>query len=147
MPLQAPSATARLAAGTAALRMVRVSGVTIAPPSPCTARAAMSASTEGASAAATDAAVKMPSPITKSRRRPKRSPSAAPVRRKTANVSVYAFTVHSRSSIEAPRSVRITGRAVVTTRLSSVAMKRATDVIANVQMVVVLVVISAPLWY
>ena len=107
----------------------------------------MSASTEGASAAATDAAVKMPSPITKSRRRPKRSPSAAPVRRKTANVSVYAFTVHSRSSIEAPRSVRITGRAVVTTRLSSVAMKRATDVIANVQMVAVLVVISAPLWY
>ena len=32
--------------------------------------------------------------------------------------------------------MRITGSAVVTTRLSSVAMNRATDVIANVQMVV-----------
>ena len=88
MPPQAPSATPRLSAGTAALRMVSVSGVTIAPPRPCAARATISASTEGASAAATDAAVKMPSPIAKSRRRPKRSPRAAPVRRKTAKVSV-----------------------------------------------------------
>jgi hypothetical protein len=78
----------------------------------------------------------MPSPIANMRRRPKRSPRAAPVRRKTAKLRVYAFTVHSRSSIEAPRSMRITGSAVVTTRLSSVAMKSATEVIANVQMVV-----------
>ena len=146
MPPQAPSATPRFSGETAALRMVRVSGVTMAPPSPCTARAAMSASTEGASAAATEAPVKMPSPITNIRRRPKRSPSAAPVRRKTAKLRVYALTVHSRSSIEAPRSPRITGREMVTTRLSSVAMKRATDVITNVQMVVVLV-ISSPFWY
>ncbi len=34
MPPQAPSATPRLSAGTAALRMVSVSGVTIAPPRP-----------------------------------------------------------------------------------------------------------------
>ena len=109
----------------------------MAPPSPCTARAAISASTEGASAAATDAAVKMPIPITNIRRRPKRSPRAAPMSRKTAKLSVYAFTVHSRSSIEAPSSVRITGREVVTTRLSSIAMKSATDVITKVQKVVV----------
>ena len=140
MPPQAPRATPRFSGETAALRMVRVSGVTMAPPSPCTARAAMSASTEGASAAATEAPVKMPSPITNMRRRPKRSPRAAPVRRKTAKLRVYALTVHSRSSIEAPRSPRITGREVVTTRLSRVAMKRATDVITNVQMVVVLVI-------
>ena len=72
------------------------------------------------------------------RRRPKRSPSAAPVRRKTAKVSVYAFTVHSSSSIDAPRSVRITGSAVETTRLSSTTMNSATEVIANVQRVFVL---------
>ncbi len=147
IPPQAPSATPRLSAGTAALRIVSVSGVTIAPPRPWAARATMSASTEGASAAATEAAVKMPSPITKSRRRPKRSPRAAPVRRKTANVSVNALTVHSRSSIEAPRSARITGKAFVTTRLSSIAMKSATDVITKVQMVVVLWLISLPSWY
>ena len=35
----------------------------------------------------------------------------------------------------APRSVRITGSAVVTTRLSSVTMKSAIEVIANVQIV------------
>jgi hypothetical protein len=57
-------------------------------------------------------------------------------------VGVYALTVHSRLSIEACRSLRITGRAVVTTRLSSVAMKTATDVIANVQRVFVLAVMG-----
>ena len=88
MPPHAPSASPRFAGGTAAERIVRVRGVTIAPPSPCTARAAISVSTLGASAAAADATVKMPSPITKSRRRPKRSPSAAPVRSSTAKVSV-----------------------------------------------------------
>ena len=66
------------------------------------------------------------------RRRPNRSPSAAPVKSSTANVSVYALTVHSRFSIDALRSSRITGSAVVTTRLSSVTMKTPTEVIANV---------------
>ena len=88
IPPQAPSASPRFPAGTAALRIVSVSGITSAPPSPCRARARLSASTEGASAAATEPTVKMPSPIEKTRRRPKRSPSAAPVRSSTANVSV-----------------------------------------------------------
>ena len=86
----------------------------------------------GASAAAAEAAVKMKIPIANNRRRPKRSPSAAPVRSSTANVSVYAFTNHWRLSSDAWRSVRITGRAVLTTRLSSVTMKSASEVIANV---------------
>jgi len=47
------------------------------------------------SAAAADAPVKSSIPRTNIRRRPKRSPSAAPVRSRTAKVSVYAFTVHS----------------------------------------------------
>src|SRR5688572_3733769 len=71
-------------------------------------------------------------------RRPKRSPRAAPVRRKTAKVRVYAFTVHSSSSIDAPRSVRITGSAVETTRLSRTTMNSAIEVIANVHAVFVL---------
>jgi hypothetical protein len=77
--------------------------------------------------------VKTPSPIASVRRRPIRSPSAAPVRSSTANVSVYALTVHSSPSRLACRSVRITGIAVETTRLSSVVMKTAVEVIANVQ--------------
>ena len=73
---------------TAALSNVRVRGSTIAPPRPWTARARISASTVGASAAATEPSVKTVSPSANMRRRPKRSPSAAPVSRKTANVSV-----------------------------------------------------------
>ena len=49
---------------------------------------AISTPAVGASAAAADASVKIPRPITSMRRRPKRSPSAAPVRRSTAKVSV-----------------------------------------------------------
>ena len=48
IPPHAPSASPRFSAGTAALRIVSVSGITIAPPSPCTARAMFSTSTDGA---------------------------------------------------------------------------------------------------
>ena len=57
-------------------------------------------------------------------------------------MSVYALTVHSRLSMLACRSFRITGRAVVTTRLSSVTMNTPTAVIANVQYVLVFAVMS-----
>ena len=83
-------------------------------------------------------------PITNSRRRPKRSPSAAPVSSSTAKVSVYALTVHSSCEMDACRSRRITGIAVVTTRLSSVTMKSAIEVIANVQSVRCLALIPLP---
>ena len=45
------------------------------------------------------------------------------------------MTIHSSSSIDAPRSTRITGSAVETTRLSSTTMNRAIDVMTNVQAV------------
>ena len=67
---------------------MRVSGVTIAAPNPCNARAAISASIDGARAARADAPVKMPSPIPNIRLRPKRSPSAAPVISSTAKARV-----------------------------------------------------------
>ncbi len=134
MPPHAPSATPRRFAGTAALRMVRVKGVTIAAPAPCTARATMSIVGLCASADAAEPSVKIARPIEKMRRLPNRSPSAAPVSRRTANVSVYALIVHSSCCRFALRSCRITGSAVVTTRLSRVTMNNASEVIANVQM-------------
>ena len=88
MPPHAPRNTPRFSSGTPAERIVSVSGITIAPPRPWTARAASSTPIVGASAAAAEAAVKIVIPIANSRRRPKRSPRAAPVRSSTANVSV-----------------------------------------------------------
>ncbi len=88
IPDHAPSASPRFSFGKASARIVSVSGVTIAPPIPWIARAAMRASMLGASAAATDAAVKRVRPMAKTRRRPKRSPSAAPVSSRTAKVRV-----------------------------------------------------------
>ena len=88
IPPQIPSAAPRLAGGNASLTSVSVNGVTIAAPNPWIARAATSASIEGARAAAALAAVKMPTPTANMRLRPKRSPSAAPVSSSTANASV-----------------------------------------------------------
>lgn len=104
-----------------------------AAPTPWTARAAISSLMPGARAAAAEDAVKMVRPTRKSRRRPKRSPSEAPNIRMTAKVSVYAFTVHSRSDSAPPRSSRMEGSAVVTTRLSSAAMNPATLVMISAQ--------------
>ena len=71
-------------------------------------------------------------PIVNIRLRPKRSPSAAPVSSRTANVSVYALTVHSSWDSDASRLCLMTGSAVVTTRLSSEVMNSASEVIAKV---------------
>ena len=87
-PDQMPSAIPRFSAGNAVLSSVSVSGATIAAPRPCTARAPISAPVLGASAAPADASVKIPRPMTNILRRPKRSPSAAPVSSRTANASV-----------------------------------------------------------
>ena len=59
MPPHAPRATARRSGGTAADRIVRLSGVTKAPPTPWMARARMRMSLVGASAAAAEPAVKI----------------------------------------------------------------------------------------
>ena len=88
MPPHAPRATARRSGGTAADRMVRLSGVMIAPPTPWIARAAMRTPMVELVAAIADPAVKIARPMTNIRRRPNRSPSAAPVRSSTANVRV-----------------------------------------------------------
>lgn len=79
MPPHIPMAMPRFSLGNASLISVSVSGITIAAPAPCTARAAISAPTVGASAAPADAAVKTARPTQNIRRRPNRSPSAAAV--------------------------------------------------------------------
>jgi len=87
-PPQIPSAIPRRAGKTASASSVSVSGSTIAAPSPCNARAAISASVLPDTAAPALARVKMASPTANIRRRPSRSPSAAPVSSSTANVNV-----------------------------------------------------------
>jgi hypothetical protein len=67
---------------------VMLSGMTIAAPAPCTARAAISTPMLGASAAAALDRVNTVIPTANIRRRPYRSPRAAPVSISTANVSV-----------------------------------------------------------
>jgi hypothetical protein len=123
MPPQMPTAAVRRFSGTAWASRVRASGVTAAPPRPCTARAAVSCHDSVASPAAAEASVKTTRPIRNIRRRPIRSPIADAVSRNAANGSVYAFTNHWRLVSEECRSLRITGSAVLTTRLSSVTMK------------------------
>src|SRR5947207_263248 len=99
IPPQAPRASPRFSAGTDRERTVSVSGITIAPPRPCTARAASSAPIVGASAAAALARVKMLSPSASRRRRPKRSPSAAPVSSSTAKVREHALDEEDRDEV------------------------------------------------
>ena len=105
----------------------------MAPPNPCIARAVMSVPMFGAIAAPADASVKIVRPIANRRRRPNRSPSAAPLSRKTAKLSVYALTVHSSPSRPASSLTRMTGRALVTTRLSIDTMNAATQAAIQVQ--------------
>ena len=124
MPITEP----RLAGGKALVAMVRLSGVTAAAPTPCTARAAISAAAVGASAQAAEATVNNSRPATYIRRRPSRSPRAAAVTMPAANVRPYEFTDHSSVPRLPPRLRWMAGSAVTTTRASSATMKKATAV-------------------
>ena len=66
------------------------------------------------------------------RRRPKMSPRRPPVTSSTANVSVYALTVHSSAASEACRSRWIDGSATFTTVLSSMIMNSAKHIAPSV---------------
>jgi len=79
IPLQMPITAPRRSGGKADVRIVRLSGVMMAAPRPCTVRAPMRKPEEGARAHAADAAVKIANPMRYTRRRPKWSPRAAAV--------------------------------------------------------------------
>jgi len=87
-PPKIPSAQPRRCGGKAAFSRASASGITIAAPTPCSARAAISAPIPGASAHAADPDANTPSPATKTRRRPNRSPTAAAVMSSTAKARV-----------------------------------------------------------
>ncbi|MGX1254689.1 hypothetical protein RKD48_007200 [Streptomyces ambofaciens] len=63
-------------------------GVSSAPPTPCSARAAMSVVVSGAMAHSREATANHPRPRTKMRRRPNRSPREPPSRMSPARVSM-----------------------------------------------------------
>jgi hypothetical protein len=131
MPWRIPSAEPRRSGGKAALTSASASVITSAPPTPWTARAAISEPASGASAQAAEAETNSARPAVNMRRRPKRSPSAAAGKSSTARVRLYAFTVHSSCSIEAPRSNRIVVSAVDTTSVSSATISEAIEASAR----------------
>ena len=92
---------------------------TIAPPTPCTARAPISSPWVVDTPHATDAAVKIAIPVRNSFRWPNRSPSRPPRSRNPPNVSRYAFTTQARDVSVNPRSSRIEGSATFTIVMST----------------------------
>ena len=86
-PDHAPTALARSAGTKTACRMARLPGVRRAAPTPWSTRAATSTSTFGAAPHSSDAAANHTVPITKTLRRPYRSPSAPPSRMSEASES------------------------------------------------------------
>ena len=103
-PAHVPIAVPRCSAGNAWVMIASVAGIMNAAPTPWTARKATRSVSLGANPIAR---LDRPNTVTPNRnilRRPKMSPRRPPVTSSTANVSVYAFTVHSRAASEACRS-------------------------------------------
>ena len=95
-----------------------VAGAAIAAPTPWSARAPSSQPSDCASPPSNDVAVKSPRPAMNTRRRPSRSPARAPSSSRPPNVSVYAFWTQDSPVGEKPRSVWISGSAVMTIEAS-----------------------------
>ena len=81
-------APARSRAGNTAVRIDSVAGMTNAPPTPISARAAISVAESPDRAAQAEPEAKMTRPSSSARRRPNRSPSAPAMTSSAANVSV-----------------------------------------------------------
>src|SRR3981189_191833 len=127
MPPHSPSALLRSAPSSNMFMTIdSAAGRTIAAPSPCRPRMAIRNESVVASAAASDAVVKAPSPIINTRRRPRRSAARPPSSRKPPNAIPYAVTTHSRLVCEKWRSRPIVGRAVLTIVRSMTVMNAAT---------------------
>ncbi|MDR6172356.1 hypothetical protein QE359_003385 [Curtobacterium sp. SORGH_AS776] len=93
---QTASAIRRSPAWTKTLRMIeRVAGMSIAPNTPMTIRAATSIQASVAKAAATEKSAKPVAPTTRIRRRPMRSPMLPITTRRPARTSGYASTIQS----------------------------------------------------
>ena len=87
-PDHAPTARLRSSDRKQAAISARLPGVRSAPPIPCSTRAAIGRPMLGATPQSTDATANHVVPMTKMRRRPKRSPSDPPSRISAARLSV-----------------------------------------------------------
>jgi hypothetical protein len=119
-----PIAPPRSSGGKAAMMMASALGVSSAPKTPWSARAAMSTSIVGAIAQTMLTTPKPTTPIVKTRRSPKRSPSEPPMRISDPSVSMYALETHCWPAKPPPRSLSMAGNATLTT----VASRPATNV-------------------
>ena len=122
---QMPRAVPRSLGGNSwAMRASELANI-IAPPAPWTARERFSIKGDVERPQRSDAPEKTTSPITKTLRRPSRSPSEPEASRIAASASAYASTTHWRSSKLEPRSFWMLGRATFTIVTSSSSMKMA----------------------
>ena len=97
-------------------------GETSAAPKPCSPRATMRNSEDGASPQMSEPTVKTTTPVRKTRLRPMRSPARPPSSRKPPKTSAYAFTIHCRSVLDISRSAWIDGSATLTIVASRMTM-------------------------
>ena len=104
-------ALARSAGSGNVLAMIAIAtGLSIVPPTACSARAAISQPMPGARPHSSEPSPKAARPTWKTRRRPTRSAVDPASTRKLASTRVYASTVHCRPDTEACRSRRIAGQ-------------------------------------
>ena len=116
---QTPTARVRVRSSVYRCRSIdRVPGSLAAAPRPITARPAMTRPIFGASAASTEPAQKMPTPISITRLRPNSSPTMPNASMAPANVSAYALTTHCRALTPACRSACTLPSATLTIVLS-----------------------------
>src|SRR4051794_34728251 len=128
-------AAERLSAGVSASTSPSAAGIMAAAAAPCTARAATSAPTLGASALASEATVNSATPPMNTRRRPTRSATRPAGVSSAANSTAYAVITQDSSVTEVPRkSVARSGNARFTTVTSRKARKVAPDAISRTGM-------------
>ncbi len=124
---QTPKAAPRRSAGKVLVMMVSVCGMSMAAPSPCTARNPMSHPGLGAAPQAADATVKTATPEANMIRGPIRSPSRPAVMTRTASTRAYALITQSTSSSEACSLTIMFGIAMLTIVRSSRVMKNPSE--------------------
>ena len=120
----APMALPRSSAGKIAVMIDSVEGMMNAPPTPISARVAVSISLDVARAEAADPTANTTRPNCSARLRPKRSPRQPAVSSRPANTSRYESTIHCSALPDAPRSSRSDGIAVFRIVLSREMIRR-----------------------
>src|SRR5581483_11881300 len=108
-----------------------VPGSDAAAPTPITIRPAMSIDGLVATAASTEPAQKIPTPVSITRFRPSRSPSVPPVSMSAANASMYPSTIHCRPLTLVLSDVWMSASATLTIVLSRKVRKRIAQTAAS----------------